>query len=40
MPQLKWTDADEIGYQLYQEFPKTDPLQIRFTDLRPKPAEP
>ena len=34
MPSLKWTDADEIGYQLSQKFPRTDPLSVRFTDLR------
>jgi FeS assembly protein IscX len=39
MPQLKWTDADEIGYQLYQKFPQTDPLQVRFTDLRQRVLE-
>lgn len=31
---LKWTDADEIGYQLCERFPETDPLSVRFTDLR------
>ncbi len=34
MPALKWTDADEIGYQLSEAYPDDDPLQIRFTDLR------
>ena len=31
---LKWTDADEIGYQLSQSLPSLDPLKVRFTDLR------
>jgi FeS assembly protein IscX len=34
MPKLKWSDADEIGYQLSEKFPDTDPLGVRFTDLR------
>ena len=34
MPSLKWTDADEIGYQLCEKFPQHDPLTVRFTDLR------
>jgi len=34
MPNLKWTDADEIGFQLNRRFPDTDPLSVRFTDLR------
>ena len=33
MAPLKWTDADEIGYQLAEKFPDTDPLDLRFTDL-------
>ena len=33
MGALKWTDADEIGYQLSEKFPGTDPLAVRFTDL-------
>ena len=31
---LKWSDADEIGYQLHESFPTLDPLKVRFTDLR------
>lgn len=30
---LKWTDADEIGFQLSEKFPDIDPLAIRFTEL-------
>lgn len=30
---LKWTDADEIGYQLSEKFPDINPLTVRFTDL-------
>ena len=33
MPQLKWNDSDEIGYQLSEKFPSLDPLAVRFTDL-------
>lgn len=39
MPQLKWSNADEIGYQLFHKYPDTDPLQVRFTDLRQKVLE-
>jgi FeS assembly protein IscX len=31
---VKWTDAEDIGLALYEKFPGTDPLQVRFTDLR------
>jgi FeS assembly protein IscX len=31
---MKWTDADEIGFQLREAHPETDPLTVRFTDLR------
>ncbi len=34
MPTLKWADADEIGLQLHEAHPDTDPLTLRFTDLR------
>jgi len=30
---LKWTDAEEIGIRLFERFPHTDPLGVRFTDL-------
>jgi FeS assembly protein IscX len=28
-----WDDAEEIGIQLADKFPETDPLTARFTDL-------
>ncbi len=34
MSALQWTDADEIGYQLSETHPETDPLTVRFTELR------
>lgn len=34
MPTLRWSDADEIGFQLGEKFPDTDPLTVRFTDLQ------
>ncbi len=34
MSKLNWSDADEVGYQLYQKFPDVDPLGVRFTELR------
>lgn len=30
---LRWEDAEEIGYQLYEAHPDTAPLKLRFTDL-------
>ena len=33
MPKLKWSDSDEIAYQLREKFPDVDPLSVRFTDL-------
>jgi FeS assembly protein IscX len=30
---LKWSDADEIGYQLSEKYPDIAPLSVRFTDL-------
>lgn len=30
---MKWTDTREIAYALFDKFPDTDPLSIRFTDL-------
>lgn len=30
---LSWHDTNEIGIQLYEKFPDTDPLAVRFTDL-------
>jgi len=34
MTDLKWTDAEEIGFRLSEEFPGEDPLAVRFTNLR------
>jgi len=28
-----WDNAEEIGIQLAEKFPDTDPLSVRFTDL-------
>ena len=33
MPALKWTDADEIGFELNEKFPDLDPLGVRFTEM-------
>ena len=30
---LAWSDAEEIGMQLMEKYPGTDPLSVRFTDL-------
>ena len=29
-----WTDSEDIGIALYESDPNTDPLTVRFTDLR------
>jgi FeS assembly protein IscX len=31
--ELDWTDTEEIGIQLQEMFPETDPYTVRFTDL-------
>jgi FeS assembly protein IscX len=31
--ELDWTDTEEIGIQLQEMFPDTDPYSVRFTDL-------
>ena len=33
MPKLTWKDAEDIGIQLFDNDPETDPLKVRFTDL-------
>ena len=33
---MKWTDAEDLGIALREQFPDTDPLTVRFTDLREK----
>ena len=30
---LTWKDTEDIGIQLAEKFPDTDPLTVRFTDL-------
>lgn len=32
-PAITWSDAEEIGIQLQEKFPETDPLTVRFTEL-------
>ncbi len=39
MNELHWGDADDIGIELYEKFPETDPLTIRFTELRQRVSE-
>jgi FeS assembly protein IscX len=31
--ELDWSDVLEIGIQLQEKFPDTDPYSVRFTDL-------
>lgn len=31
--QLEWQDSEEIGINLFEKYPDTDPLTLRFTDL-------
>jgi FeS assembly protein IscX len=31
---MKWTDSEDIGIALFTRYPDTDPLTVRFTDLR------
>jgi FeS assembly protein IscX len=31
---MKWTDVEDIGIALHERHPGTDPLTVRFTDLR------
>jgi FeS assembly protein IscX len=33
MKKLSWTDSEDIGIELYEMYPDTDPLTVRFTDL-------
>lgn len=32
-PTFGWDDIEEIGIQLAEKFPDTDPLTVRFTDM-------
>ena len=31
---MTWTSFDDLAIALYEKFPGTDPLTVRFTDLR------
>ena len=31
---MKWTDSEDIGIALFEQFPDVDPVTVRFTDLR------
>lgn len=31
--ELKWHDAEDIAIRLAEEYPETDPLTVRFTDM-------
>ncbi len=33
MKELHWSDPEDIGIELFEKFPDTDPLAIRFTEL-------
>ena len=33
MNKLHWGDSEDIGIELYEKFPETDPLTMCFTDL-------
>jgi FeS assembly protein IscX len=30
---MTWNDAEDIGIELSEKYPETDPLTVRFTDL-------
>ena len=30
---MTWTDAEDIAIALFEKYPDTDPLTVRFTDL-------
>ena len=30
---MKWTDSEDLAIALYELFPDTDPLTVRFADL-------
>ncbi|MFN3325242.1 MAG: Fe-S cluster assembly protein IscX [Bryobacteraceae bacterium] len=34
MAGITWDDIEDIGIALYEKYPDTDPLTVRFTDLR------
>lgn len=31
--ELTWDDYEDLGQSLFERFPETDPLTVRFTDL-------
>jgi FeS assembly protein IscX len=33
MPALTWDHTEDIAIELYEKYPDTDPLTVRFTDL-------
>ena len=33
MPEVNWTDTEEIAIRLLEAHPDVDPLTVRFTDL-------
>ena len=33
MPGLTWDQTEDLALALYEKFPATDPLKVRFTDL-------
>lgn len=33
MPEIHWSDAEEIGIRLQEKHPEIDPLTVRFTEL-------
>ncbi len=33
MERLTWDDAEDIGIELAENHPDTDPMKVRFTDL-------
>ena len=33
MKALHWSDSEDIGIELFETFPDTDPLTVRFTEL-------
>lgn len=33
MEKLTWDDYEDIGLMLFERFPDTEPLSVRFTDL-------
>lgn len=33
MNELHWDNAEDIGIELCEKFPETDPLSVRFTEL-------